>query len=114
MSEVFIHDLMAYDGLKIFQKEKTFRFSLDSLLLADFVKVNRRANRLLELGSGSGAILFYLTLKTDIELHGVEIQEEQVELALKGINYNNLYPQIKVHHLDMKKLQEIFPFISTS
>ncbi len=109
MSEVFIHDLMAYDGLKIFQKEKTFRFSLDSLLLADFVKVNRRANRLLELGSGSGAILFYLTLKTDIELHGVEIQEEQVELALKGINYNNLDQQIKVHHLDMKKLQEIFP-----
>ena len=50
----------------------------------------------------------YLSLKTDIELHGVEIQEEQVELALKGIKYNKLENRIKIHHLDMKNLQEIF------
>lgn len=109
MSEIFIHDLMAYEGIKVFQKENTFRFSLDSILLGDFVKVNLRSNRLLELGCGSGAVLFYLTLKTNIKLHGVEIQKDLADLALRGIEYNKFEEQIEIHHDDIKNLPEIFP-----
>ncbi|MCK5732118.1 MAG: hypothetical protein KAH13_03805 [Tenericutes bacterium] len=47
-----IHDLLAYDGLKIIQRKDLFRFSLDSLLLADFVNVNLRAKKIIDFGTG--------------------------------------------------------------
>ena len=37
-----INDLLNYQGLKIYQNPKWFSFSLDSVLLADFVKVNNK------------------------------------------------------------------------
>ena len=34
-----INDLFDYDGLKIYQYEDKFKFSLDSILLAEFVEL---------------------------------------------------------------------------
>ncbi|HPD99794.1 MAG TPA: tRNA1(Val) (adenine(37)-N6)-methyltransferase [Bacillota bacterium] len=108
MSELHIHDLMAYDGLKIIQKDDVFKFSLDSLLLGSFVEVKQRSKNLLELGSGLGAVLLYLSLKTKIDLVGVDIQNEMVELSNKSIELNNLSSQIKIYHHDLKSIQTLF------
>ncbi|MDT8336638.1 MAG: tRNA1(Val) (adenine(37)-N6)-methyltransferase [Candidatus Izemoplasmatales bacterium] len=108
MNEIFTHDLMAYDGLKILQKADTFRFSLDSLLLADFVEVNQRAKKLLELGCGAGAILLYLSLKTSIKLYGVDIQKEVIDLAKESIKINKLGNQIEVFNHNIKDIQTHF------
>ena len=109
MSEIYTHDLMAYDGLKILQKEDSFRFSLDSLLLGDFVEIKSRDRLLLELGSGAGAILLYLSLKTKIKLYGVDIQKEMVDLANESIKLNKLENQIEIFHQDIKTIYNKFP-----
>ncbi len=108
MAEIFTHDLMAYDGIKILQKENTFRFSLDSLLLGDFITIKPRDRMLLELGCGNGAILLYLSLKTKIKLMGVEIQKEVVELAKASVSLNHLDNQIEIFHQDIKNLHNFF------
>ncbi|MFA7075045.1 MAG: tRNA1(Val) (adenine(37)-N6)-methyltransferase [Candidatus Izemoplasmatales bacterium] len=109
MDEVFTHDLMAYDGLKILQKKDGFRFSLDSLLLADFIEFKLRSKNLLELGCGAGAVLLYLSLKTKIKLLGVDIQENMVKLAKKSVKLNNLDKQIEIYHKDIKSIYSLFP-----
>ena len=69
-----IHDLLGYDGLKIYQDSDAFSFSIDSLLLASFIKANNAKN-IIDLCTGNAPIPLFLTLKTDANIIGVEIQE---------------------------------------
>lgn len=104
----FLHDLLAYDGLKIYQTEDNFRFSLDSLLLGNFVDIKLRTKKIIELGCGSGAVLLYMSLKTKAEIIGVDIQEQSLALAKKSIVYNNLDKQIRLINHDIRRISEIF------
>ncbi|MBN2540896.1 MAG: methyltransferase [Bacilli bacterium] len=104
-----IHDLLAYDGLKIIQRKDLFRFSLDSLLLGDFVRINQKANKILDLGTGLGPIPFYLSLKTDKPIIGIEIQDDMIELAKKSVVLNALENQVTITKCDMRDLRSILP-----
>jgi tRNA1(Val) A37 N6-methylase TrmN6 len=97
-----IHDLLAYDGLKIIQRKDLFRFSLDSLLLADFVNINLRAKRIIDFGTGLAPIPLYLSLKTKKPIIGIDIQADVVELAKKSVKLNNLENQITIYKQDIK------------
>lgn len=101
MSKEEIHDLLAYDGLKIIQRKDLFRFSLDSLLLANFTKINLRAKKILDFGTGLGPIPLYLSLKTKKPIIGIDIQKDAVELAKKSVELNQLQSQITIEHLDI-------------
>lgn len=108
MKKVYKHDLLAYDGLKILQKDNLFKFSIDALLLGDFVKVNKRTKRIIDLGSGLGAVAFYLTLKTKALIYGVDIQKEVIELANKSTIINKLDNQVKFINDDIKNVYKNF------
>ena len=41
-----INDLLNYNGLKIVQNTDWFKFSLDSVLLANFVNVNKKTKKI--------------------------------------------------------------------
>lgn len=101
MAKEEIHDLLAYDGLKIVQRKDLFRFSLDSLLLADFVNINLRTKKIIDFGTGSAPIPLYLSLKTDKPIIGIDIQDVVVELAIKSIKLNHLEHQITVYKRDV-------------
>ncbi len=96
-----IHDLLAYDGLKIIQRKDLFRFSLDSLLLADFVNINLRAKKIIDFGTGLAPIPLYLSLKTNKPIIGIDIQKDVVDLAKKSISLNNLENQITIYQRDI-------------
>jgi len=106
--EIYTHDLLAYDGLKILQSEDSFRFSLDSLLLGSFIDVNLRTKKILELGCGAGAVMLYLSLKTKAKIYGIDIQDESLELAKKSIKINGLSNQIEVYKQDIKTIHSFF------
>jgi tRNA1(Val) A37 N6-methylase TrmN6 len=108
MSKEEIHDLLAYDGLKIIQRKDLFRFSLDSLLLADFVKVNLRTKKILDFGTGLGPIPLYLSLKTKKPIIGIDIQEDAVELAKKSVALNHLEHQITIYKRDILEAYKDF------
>lgn len=108
MSTEEIHDLLAYDGLKIIQRKDLFRFSLDSLLLGDFVRINPRANMILDFGTGLGPVPLYLSLKTDKRIVGIDIQEEAVSLARKSVELNELTERIEIIQADMKEITRFF------
>ena len=59
-----INDLLNYD-LKIYQNEDAFKFSIDSVLLAEFVDINLRTKNIIDFCSGNAPIPMILSTKFD-------------------------------------------------
>ncbi len=94
-------------GLTISQPENGYRFSVDSLLLADFCRL-RKQDRVLDLGTGSGVIALVLARKyPGITVTALEIQERLVEFALLNARQNGLERQIKVIHGDLNNINRV-------
>lgn len=103
-----LNDLVGYKNLKIYQNTDWFSFSLDSILLANFVSINKNVNKIVDLGCGNAPIPLILTTKTDAKIIGVEIQKDSYELAKKSISYNHLEDKIELLNIDMKELKSIY------
>jgi tRNA1Val (adenine37-N6)-methyltransferase len=80
--------------------EQTTRhaFNLDTILLADFIKVPYRSKLILDLGTGAGAIMLYLSQKTKAKIIGVEIQESRYLQASTILEINHLEHQLSVSY----------------
>lgn len=95
-------------GLKIIQRSDYFNFSLDSLLISEFVKINKSSKKIVDLGTGNAAIPLFLSLRSTAEIHGIEIQEVSYDLAKRNVALNQLEERIFLHHADMKNWQDFF------
>lgn len=103
-----LNDLLGYDNLKIYQDTEWFSFSLDSVLLPNFVTLNKNTKKILDLGTGNAPIPMILSTITDAKIFGIEIQKDVYELAVESIKYNNLEDRIKIINDDMKNLDKYF------
>ncbi len=106
--EELVHDLLGYDRLKIIQRPDMFHFSLDSVLLSDFVNINKKVKKIVDLGTGNAPIPLFLSLKTNALITGVEIQEEVYDLAKRSVALNNLESQIEILNADIKGVNKHF------
>ena len=70
-----INDIVG-KNLKIYQDDKFFKFSLESVLLPNFVTVNLRDKMILDLCTGNAPIPLILSTKTKAKIYGVELQKE--------------------------------------
>jgi tRNA1Val (adenine37-N6)-methyltransferase len=76
--------------IRVYQHLYGYRFSVDALLLYSFVKV-RHANRIADLGAGSGIIGLLLARKyEEAKVLLVELQEGLFRLAERNIALNGL------------------------
>ena len=91
------------NGYKLIQKKDGFRFSVDAVILSDFFSPTKKG-KILDIGCGNGIIPILLYSKEKGEdITGVEIQEENCELALKNVKLNNLEDYIKIENDDVKE-----------
>lgn len=104
MNEVVLNDLFDYDNLKIYQIKGNFKFSLDSILLGEFVKINKNTKYILDLCSGNAPVPMILSTKTKAKIDAFEIQEHIYELGKKSINYNNLDKQITLYNANVLEI----------
>jgi tRNA1(Val) A37 N6-methylase TrmN6 len=98
-----INYLLGYKNLKIYQDNTMFNFSLDSVLLPNFVTINKNITRILDIGCGNAPIPLILSTKTKAKIIGVDIQKESCLLADKSIKLNNLEKQIDIINADIKE-----------
>ena len=86
-----LNDLFDY-GYKIYQNEEYFKFSIDSILLAEIVKIKKNKYKVLDLCSGNAPVPMILDSKfgDQLDIKGIELQQEIYELGKKSIEYNNL------------------------
>lgn len=96
-----INNVLGFDGIKIVQDSEGFKFSLDSVLLANFVTLNKSTKKIMDIGSGNGIIPILLSLKTDAHIDGVEIQRECYLNSLESIKLNKM-DNISIFNDDIK------------
>jgi len=105
---VLILNLCLNKNLKIIQRSDYFNFSIDSLLISEFVSIKKYTKKILDLGTGNAAIPLFLSKKTSAKIYGIEIQEISYNLALRNININNLNEQIYIIYDNMKNYLKHF------
>lgn len=93
--------LLGYDNMYIVQDSKMFNFSLDSVLLANFVKIDKKTKKIIDIGCGNAPIPLILSTLTDAKITGVEIQKEVFELAIESVKINNLEDRINLINDDI-------------
>ena len=103
-----LNDLLNYE-LKIYQDVDAFKFSIDSVLLAEFVNINFRAKNIIDFCSGNAPIPMILSTKFNKNIVGVEIQKDIYSLGLKSIEYNKI-ENIKFLNMDVKELSNYFDY----
>ena len=97
-----LNDILGYKNRKIYQDTDCFSFSLDSVMLANFATIRFRDKKIADLGSGNGVVPLILSLRTDKEIVGVEIQKKLADMAERSIKYNGLENQIEIINQNMK------------
>lgn len=88
----------------IIQDTDMFNFSLDSVLLPNFITLNKKISNILDIGCGNAPIPLILSTKTSAHIVGVEIQKEVYLLASKSVEVNNLNQQIEIINADINEL----------
>ena len=63
------NDLYDYYGFSIYQDEDNFKFSLDSILLAEFVDIDKKSNNIVDLCTGNAPVPLILSTKTDNKIY---------------------------------------------
>ncbi|MFT8322611.1 MAG: tRNA1(Val) (adenine(37)-N6)-methyltransferase [Bacillus sp. (in: firmicutes)] len=103
-------DYLLAEKLKIIQSPSVFSFSLDAVLLANFVSVPIKRGKLVDLCSGNGVIPLFLSLRTKGIIIGVEIQERLHDMASRSIIYNKLQDRVQMVHKDIKDIPELIGY----
>ncbi len=102
------NNLLNYKKLKIIQNTDWFAFSLDSVLLANFVKINKNTKNILDLCTGNAPVPLILSTKTNSKIVGVELQKEIYDMAKKSITINKLDGKIELLNMDIKDVTNIY------
>ncbi len=105
---VVLNDLYDY-GLKIYQDSEKFKFSLDSLLLAEFIDIKNDDKKIIDFCSGNAPLPLIISKRYDKEVIGIEIQKEIYDLANKSIKYNKLENKIKMLNVNVLDSKDYFP-----
>jgi tRNA1Val (adenine37-N6)-methyltransferase len=101
-------DEISGSRLRIFQKEKGYRFSIDALLLAYFVHL-KKGDHIIDLGTGSGVIAVIMAQRKECgRVVGVDIQEELVDMAKRSVQLNNLEEKVAICRGDVRNIEALF------
>ncbi len=106
--EEILINFLDFKDLQIIQHPDYFNFSLDTILLGTFTTINRTVKKILDLGTGNGAIPLILSKRSKSHITGIELQEFSANLAKKNIKLNNLEDRIDIIQDNMKNISRYF------
>jgi len=94
--------------LKIIQARSSYRFSVDSILLLNFVRV-KNYEKIIDLGTGSGIIpLLLYGKRKGLSIYGIEIQKDLADMARRSVVLNKLQNSITIIQEDFRNVSSIF------
>lgn len=97
-------DDLEYNDLKIIQNKFGYKFSTDSVLLANFGKA-KQSDVYVDLCSGSSVVAILFLCKNNIKCgYSIEIQKQLAEMAERSIELNGLSDRLKVINDDLKNM----------
>lgn len=104
---IVTNDLTRDGRLKIIQDTEYGSYTLDSLLLADFVNIKRRTRYAIDLCAGNGPIgMLMADQKANLEVKVIEIQEQLSKITSESIELNNLQDRVEALNVDLKGISK--------
>ena len=101
-------DDLLIDNLELIQHPDHFCFSLDAVLLANFISPSR-GDEVLDLGTGTGIIPHLIQAKYELnEVCGIDIQPQMIDMAVRSAQHNGLTAEIDFLELDLKNALDYF------
>jgi tRNA1Val (adenine37-N6)-methyltransferase len=101
-------DALFQGKLKFFQSRSGYRFSLDALLLADFMSC-RGGEKIADLGTGNGVVALILAYRhPSVSITGLEIQPRMAERACRNVWMNGFADRVTIRRLDVRNVQRAF------
>ncbi len=93
--------------LRILQKKRGYRFSIDAVLLAHFIRLKDR-DPALELGAGSAVISLILAGRSEgRKITGIEIQNDLAEMARRSVRMNGLEDRVEIVSGDVRDIRSL-------
>lgn len=94
--------------LKVIQKIRGYRFSIDALLLAHFVHVKKN-DRVLDMGTGSGVIAMIIACRWPCgKVIGVDVQDDLVDMARRSVAMNGLTDKVEIRMGNIDSIETLF------
>lgn len=91
--------------ISLIQKIDGTAFSIDTLLLADFVSFTPEMMNSADLGSGSGILAFLLKYRNkNLQITGFELQNEFFELSERNLKLNSQYEGVYFENMDVRDI----------
>lgn len=101
-------DTLFQGKLKVWQSRSGYRFSLDALLLADFLTCYDD-EKVVDLGTGSGVIALILAYRyPSLSITGIEIQRGMIDRACRNVQQNRFRERVTIQHADVRNIREAF------
>ena len=105
-------DDLEYNNLKIIQNKLGYKFSTDSVLLANFGKAKQN-DVYVDLCSGSSVIAMLFLCKNKIKKgYAVEIQPRLADMAKRSIEFNDLQDRLTVLNEDLENVYKTLGYES--
>lgn len=101
-----MHYLLGHQNIKILQDPDYLQFSLDSILVADFLRTTQKTKTIMDVGTGVGPVPLFLSTKTSVPITGIDIQERLIELAIRNAQLNQLESQLTFKTIDFKAINQ--------
>lgn len=99
--------LLNFKNLMIYQNDEWFMFSLDSVLLANFVTIRKQDRNVLDLCTGNAPVPMILSFRyPKLRVIGVELQPEIYDLGKRSILENHLEEKIEILNMNVKDLMK--------
>ena len=104
-----VKNSLGYDSdIYVYQDKDMFNYSVDTILLANFVSINSSTSNILEIGANNGALsIFVSERKTNMHISALEIQDAAIPLLKKNIDLNNKQLDIGIIHDDFNNYYKI-------
>lgn len=103
-------DQLYSNDVQLIQSPSCFAFSLDAVLLADFVRPNHRHRlRTVDLCAGNAAVGLFLHDKLGGQFTEVELQTRIADMAQRSIELNGLTERYRVLNLDIADVFSAIP-----
>ena len=99
--------LLNFSDMIIYQDEDYFSFSIDTVLLANFVSIRLSDKKIIDLCSGNAPIPMLMSFRTKARIFGVELQREVYSLGYDSIVENKLDNQIELINDDVKNIVNV-------
>jgi tRNA1Val (adenine37-N6)-methyltransferase len=94
--------------LKVIQKERGCRFSIDALLLSRFISL-KDGDHVLDLGTGGGIVPMILAKRwTCGRIAGLDIQDDLIDMARRSAVLNQVDDRVEFIRGDIRQIKTLF------